>query len=142
MNKKDVILKNSGMGLVSQAIIILFTFLTRNLFIKYIGIELLGLNSTFSSVLNTLSLAELGFQSAIVFSLYKPLYEGAQDEINSIMNIFKWIYTYIGIFFCCRVISCNTIIKIYYYWYSGNIQNLCLFYISSICVYMYLFFGL
>ena len=111
MNKKDVILKNSGMGLVSQAIIILFTFLTRNLFIKYIGIELLGLNSTFSSVLNTLSLAELGFQSAIVFSLYKPLYEGAQDEINSRMNIFKWIYTYIGIFFVAASLVVTPLLK-------------------------------
>lgn len=97
--------------MISQAIIILFTFLTRNLFIKYIGIELLGLNGTFSSVLNTLSLAELGFQSAIVYSLYKPLHEGRRDEINSIMNIFKWIYTYIGIFFVTASIIVTPLLK-------------------------------
>lgn len=99
MNKKIIILKNSGIGLISQTVTIIFTFLTRNLFIKYIGIELLGLNSTFTSVLNTLSLTELGFQSAVVYSLYIPLHDKLDDEINSIMNVFKLIYKYIGIFF-------------------------------------------
>ena len=77
----------------------LFTFLTRSLFVKYIGVEILGLNSTFSSVLSALSLAELGFQSAVVYNLYRPLHDGNKDEINAIMNILKTIYRGIGIFF-------------------------------------------
>lgn len=101
---KKTIIKNSSMGLISQVITILFTFITRNLFIKYIGVELLGINSTFASVLGTLALAELGFQSAITYSLYKPLYDKAYSTVNDIMNIFKIMYRGIGIFFIVSTI--------------------------------------
>lgn len=99
MSKKSVLFKNSSISFISQMSTMLFTFLTRSLFVKYIGVELLGLNSTFSSVLNALSLAELGFQSAVVYNLYRPLHDGKQDEINAIMNILKIIYRGVGIFF-------------------------------------------
>jgi len=99
MDRKKTILQNGLAGLLSQGITILFTFVTRSLFIKYIGVELLGINSTFASLVSTLSLAELGFQSAITFSLYKPLYDENRSEINDIMNIFKLVYRCIGILF-------------------------------------------
>ena len=79
------------MGMVSQIVTIIFTFITRNLFIKYIGVELLGINSTFASVLGTLSLAELGFQTAITYSLYRPLHDDNKNEINDIMSIFSFV---------------------------------------------------
>ena len=46
-----------------------------------------------------MSLAELGFQSAIVYSLYKPLSEGDEEIINETVNVLKVIYTTIGCFF-------------------------------------------
>lgn len=97
--RKKLIFINSSMGLISQVVTILFTFITRTLFIKYIGVELLGLNSTFTSILSTLSMAELGFESAIVYSLYRPLHDKKYDEINDVMNIFKLVYRAIGLFF-------------------------------------------
>lgn len=87
------------MGLISQIVTILFTFITRNLFIKYVGMELLGVNGTFASVLGTISLAELGFQSAITFKLYKPLNENNQEAINDILIVFKTVYRAIGAIF-------------------------------------------
>ena len=93
---KSALLKNSTVGFISQLLNSLFTLVTRNIFIKYIGVELLGLNSTLASVFGMLSLAELGFQSAIVFNLYKPLHDGNQIEVNSIMNILKIIYRGVG----------------------------------------------
>ena len=99
MAKKNMVFANGAMGLLSQMMTLLFTFVTRNLFIKYIGMEILGLNGTFTSVLSTLSLAELGFQSAIVYSLYKPLHDQDTQSINAVMNIFKLIYRFVGGFF-------------------------------------------
>lgn len=99
MSKKSLIVKNSLTGIISQFTTVLFSFITRNFFIKYIGVELLGINSTFSSVLGTLSLAEMGVQTAITFSLYKPLNEDDKETINDIMNIFRTVYRSIGIFF-------------------------------------------
>lgn len=97
--KRKAIIKNSSIGFIGQIVTTVFTFVTRSLFIKNIGIELLGLNSTFASVLTALSLAELGFQSAIVYNLYKPLHDNNTGEVNSIMNILKIIYRYVGLFF-------------------------------------------
>ncbi len=97
--RKAVIIKNSSVGLISQVLSSLFTFVTRSFFIKYIGVELLGLNSTFTSIISTLSLAELGFHSAIAYNLYKPLHENDNEAINDILNILKVAYRYIGVFF-------------------------------------------
>lgn len=96
---KKLVIKNSFTGLLSQIISMVFLFITRNLFIKYIGIELLGLNGTFTSILQTLSLAELGFQTAIVHSMYKPLAENDTKKLNDIVNAFKYIYRTIGFIF-------------------------------------------
>lgn len=98
------IFKNSGMGLFSQLIKIFFTFVTRYFFIKYIGTETLGINSTFSSILGTLSLADLGFQTAVAFRLYKPLSEHDEEKVNAILNVFRTVYTAVGIFFIIATI--------------------------------------
>lgn len=97
--KKDTAAKNSITGLLSQLVITIFAFITRSILIQNLGIAILGLNSTFASVLSALSLAELGFQTAIVYSLYKPLHDDDQDTINDIVNIFKIVYRGVGIFF-------------------------------------------
>ena len=99
------ILKNCLAGAGSQIIKILFLFVTRSLFIHYIGKELLGLNSTFASIINTLSLTELGFQTAVAFSLYKPLHEDNYTRINDILCVLKVFYRGIGIFFIIASIA-------------------------------------
>lgn len=99
MNRKFVVIKNSSIGLLSQLITIVFAFVTRDMFIRYMGLELLGMNSTFTSVLNALSLSELGFEAAVVYSLYRPMHENDIEKINEIINILKVIYRCIGIIF-------------------------------------------
>lgn len=96
MSRKLVVIKNSSIGLLSQLVTVVFAFVTRSLFVQYIGMELLGINSTFTSVLNALSLSELGFEAAVVYSLYRPMYENDQEKINDIINILKVIYRGIG----------------------------------------------
>lgn len=98
---KNITARNSITGLASQLVITLFAFITRSVLIKHLGIAVLGLNSTFASVLNALSLAELGFQTAVVYSLYKPLHDEDHKTINDIVNIFKIVYRFVGIFFVC-----------------------------------------
>ena len=48
-------------------------FLIRTVMIRFMGIDYLGLNSLFTSILSVLNLAELGVGSAMVFSMYKPV---------------------------------------------------------------------
>jgi O-antigen/teichoic acid export membrane protein len=91
--------RNSITGLISQILLMTIQFFTRIFFVKYLRIELLGVSSTFTSVLSTLSLAEMGIQTAIAYRLYKPLANKEEKQINDIINIFKAVYNSIGILF-------------------------------------------
>lgn len=72
-------------------------FITRTIFIYRLGVEYLGLNSLFTSILGILSLMELGFGSAIVFSMYKPVADGDTDLICAYLEYYKKIYRWIGL---------------------------------------------
>ncbi|MBM7689347.1 transporter [Enterococcus ureilyticus] len=72
-------------------------FISRSLFIYFLGKELLGLNGLFTSILNMLSLTELGIGTSIIYSLYKPLNEKDDHQIKALMSLYKKIYTTIGI---------------------------------------------
>lgn len=94
------------MGLLGQIVTILLSFVRRKVFIQYLGVELLGLNSTFASILSTLSLADLGLQQVIVFHLYGVLARDDKEQINALVNIYKLVYRCIGIFFIVASLCC------------------------------------
>ncbi|MEE3325310.1 MAG: hypothetical protein VZR33_08255 [Methanosphaera sp.] len=69
-------------GTVSQVYNIIIPFFIRTVTIYTIGVQYLGLNSLFSSIIQVLNLAELGVGSAMVYSMYKPIAE--DDEKKSV----------------------------------------------------------
>lgn len=90
-------LRNITWGLVNRIVTLLFPFALRTILIYTLGSEYLGLNSLFTSILTVLNLAELGFSSAIVFSMYKPIAENNTNEICALMAYYKKAYLLIGI---------------------------------------------
>ncbi|WP_144631405.1 oligosaccharide flippase family protein [Priestia megaterium] len=96
--RKKLALKNSGITFLCQIVDVVLQFVIRKLFIIYIGIELLGINSTFTSILGALSVAELGFEGAVIYSLYKPIADNKKEVVEDIIVILKKIYTFVGIF--------------------------------------------
>lgn len=97
-SKKDIILKNGAAGLLARMTFIIVQYLIQVATLWYIGVEVVGIRASITSVLSTLSLTELGFQSAVTFYLYEPLNIQDYKKINSIMEILKWIYRFIGCF--------------------------------------------
>lgn len=89
--------RNVVWGFLGKAISLLLPFISRTVMISYIGMEYVGLNSLFVSVLQVLSVAELGVGAALVFSMYKPLAEGNTKEICALLNLYKKTYRIIGI---------------------------------------------
>lgn len=65
--------------------------------IRQLGVDYLGLNSLFSSILQVLNLAELGFGSAIVYNMYKPIAENDKKTISALLKLYKDVYKVIGI---------------------------------------------
>ena len=90
--------KNSVIALIFYIVNLFLQFISRKYFIEYLGEELLGLNTTISSILQFLNLAELGIGSAIGYILYKPLYENDRNAINEIVSLQGWLYRKIAMF--------------------------------------------
>lgn len=88
--------RNSIWGIINKIVLLVFPFIVRAFIIKKLGVEYLGLNGLFTSVLSILNLTELGIGSAIVYSMYKPLAEEDTEKICSLMNLYKTLYRYIG----------------------------------------------
>lgn len=89
--------RNIVWGIVNKLITLLFPFLIRTAILKILGSEYLGLSSLFTSILQVLNLAELGFSSAVVFSMYKPLADNDEATVCALMNLYRKVYTIIGI---------------------------------------------
>lgn len=98
--KKNTI-KGTIFGIILRFIQMLFPFIIRTVFIKTLGIEYLGLNSLFGSILQVLNLAELGVSSALVYSMYKPIAEDDKEKICQLMNLYKSYYKTIGFVILC-----------------------------------------
>lgn len=90
--------RNIVWGVFEKIVSLFLPFLLRTMLIKTLGEQFLGLNSLFSSLLQVLNMVELGFSSAIVFNMYKPIAENDKKTICILMNAYKKIYRVIGIF--------------------------------------------
>lgn len=97
LNKTKNTIEGTLWGIASKLIAIIFPFIIRTIIIKRMGSEYAGLTSLFTSVLQVLSLAELGFGSAMVYSMYKPIAEDDQETISALLNYYRKIYFAIGI---------------------------------------------
>ena len=83
-------------GIVSKIANLVFPFLSRAVFVRTLGAEYFGVNSLFTSILSVLSLTELGFGSAVVFSMYKAIADDDEQLINALLFFYRKVYRYIG----------------------------------------------
>lgn len=90
-------LKSSFWGVFNKAIIIIIQFAIRTIVIQKLGSEYLGLNSLFTSILNVLSLTELGFGAALVYSLYKPIADDNKTVIKAMLNLYRKFYKIVSV---------------------------------------------
>ena len=88
--------RNIIFGVILKAYQIIVPFLMRTAMIYLMGIQYLGLNSLFTSILQVLNLAELGVGSAMIYSMYKPIAEDDNAMICALMKLYKTYYTVIG----------------------------------------------
>lgn len=90
-------LRNSIVALSIFAINLILQFISRKIFIDYLGTEVLGLNTTATSLLQFLNLAELGVGVAITYALYGPLENKDYKAVNEIVSVQGWLYRKIAI---------------------------------------------
>ena len=90
------VIRNVWTGLVCQLLILIFSFANRTIFIKMLGNDYLSINGLFSNILNMISFVELGFGTALIYMLYKPVADNNIEKTQSIIKFYKKTYTLIG----------------------------------------------
>lgn len=96
MDKLKNTKRNIVYGSINKIIMLFCPFVIRTIIIKKLGMDYVGLGSLFTSILQVLSLAELGFGSAIVYSMYKPIAEKDTKMLSALVCFYRKIYRIIG----------------------------------------------
>ncbi len=95
MDKKKALL-NVGVSIVFKVLVLVANILSRRFLIQYIGEEILGLNDLYLSIINVLSVAELGIGTAISFSMYRPIVEGDNAKVAALYRLYTKLYLIVG----------------------------------------------
>ena len=100
-NKKNTrtenVIRNVWVGIICQILLLVFSFANRTVFIKMLGDEYLSINGLFTNILNMISFVELGFGTALIYMLYKPVAEDNIKKVQSIIKYYQKVYTIIGL---------------------------------------------
>ena len=94
-------LKNSALnfasGFLGRVLTILLNFVVRTIFIYCLNEAYLSVNGLYSNILTVLSLAELGFGSAMVYRMYAPVAVKNYQKTAALLQFYKKIYIIIGV---------------------------------------------
>ena len=131
-SRLEMTAKNAFWSYFSMGVSFVLQFISRTVFIYFLGEGYLGINGLFSNVLGVLSFAELGIGTAINFSLYKPVAEHDVEKIKSYMYYYKWAYRIIALIVCILGIILIPFLDILVT-DPGNVGNITIYY----CIYLF-----
>lgn len=120
--------RNITYSFVNKGITVVLAFVSRSIFIYCLGKEYLGIQGLFSDILTMLSLADLGFSTAMVFSMYKPLAESDTKKLAALTSFYKYVYRIIAIIITVIGISLIPFLK-YLVNMETEIPHLTLYYV-------------
>ena len=90
-------LKNAQVSMIYYVVQLILGFWSRKVFLDYLGVDILGLDTTALNLFGFLNLAELGVGMAVTYFLYKPLNNNDYDTINKIVALQGWLYRRVAI---------------------------------------------
>ena len=82
---------------MGRVLAILLNFAVRTIFIYCLNEAYLSVNGLYSNILTVLSLAELGFGSAMVYRMYAPVAVKDYQKTAALLQFYKKIYIIIGV---------------------------------------------
>lgn len=90
-------LRNTIISIVLELFLLVFTFLSRTLFIHFLNADYLGVNGLFSNVLSVLAVADLGINTVFLFLLYKPISINDQEKVSCLIKFARKCYLIIAL---------------------------------------------
>ena len=88
--------RNLKFGVLLQLFSVLMPFVMRTAMLHQLGVEYLGLGGLFATIIRTLNIAELGVNSAMVYSMYRAIADDDNAEICALMRLYRRYYRIIG----------------------------------------------
>ena len=88
---------NTFFGFCVRLYLAVFPFIMRTVMLHTIGIGYLGLNGLFTSVLQILSISELGISGAIVYCMYEPVAKNDKTKLCALLRLYRMLYGLIGL---------------------------------------------
>ncbi len=89
--------RNIIIGEADKIVGIFLPFLVRTMMIHLLGAEYLGLTGLFYSIMQMLNLMEMGFGTAIIYSMYKPIADNDTRTMNALLKYYAKVYRIVGI---------------------------------------------
>ena len=97
MSRTTNLIRNTIYGVAGKVLTLLLSFASRTAFIYLLGDTYLGVNGLYTEVLSVLSVAELGFGSAMVYAMYAPIARKDDAKIVQLLDFYKKIYRIIAL---------------------------------------------
>ncbi len=89
--------RNAAWGIIYRLVTLLGPFAVRTIIIRKLGMEYSGLNNLFTSILTVLNLANLGFSSSLVFTMYRAVAEEDNELLCALLGFFRKVYKLVGL---------------------------------------------
>jgi len=90
-------LLNVKWTILTNLVLLVINFFSRNVFLSELGSSLVGLTGTMVSYIGFLNLMDLGIGTAVTQALYKPISQQDESEIRRIISLFGFMFRWVGI---------------------------------------------
>lgn len=88
---------NIFFGVANRILILILNFILRTVMIRTIGVVYLGINGTLADIISMLCMADLGLNTAVVYSFYEPLAKNDQIKVAALTAFYRKVYNVIAI---------------------------------------------
>lgn len=97
MSRTTNLIRNTIYGVAGKVLTLLLSFASRTAFIFLLGDTYLGVNGLYTEVLSVLSVAELGFGTAMIYAMYGPIARKDDAKIVQLLDFYKKMYRLIAL---------------------------------------------
>lgn len=97
MSRIQNAITNTFFGFLVKIYQAFLPFIMRTVMLHTLGIGYLGLNGLFASVLQVLSIGDLGISGAIVYSMYEPVAKKDTKKLCALLRLYRMLYALIGL---------------------------------------------
>lgn len=97
MSRTQNVVRNTKFAIISKIVTMSLSFVSRTIFIYYLGNVYLGVSGLFTDILQVLSFAELGFGNALILAMYKPVADNNVLQIEKLLKFYKKVYRWIAL---------------------------------------------